>query len=52
MKVYSDKTVRVDERVCLYSEIKANDKPRKKAARRDAKKSINLEESINNEHPR
>jgi hypothetical protein len=41
MKPYTNKTDKVDARKCLYSEIKANDKSRKKAARRDAKKSIN-----------
>ena len=40
MKPYTDKTDKVDDRKCLYSEIKANDKPRKKAARRKAKKDI------------
>lgn len=40
MKAYTNKTDKVDERKCLYSEIKGNDKARKKAARRDAKRDI------------
>lgn len=40
MKPYTNKTDKVDERKCLYSEIRGNDKTRKKAARRDAKKDI------------
>jgi len=40
MKPYTNKTDKIDDRKCLYSEIKANDKPRKKAARREAKKYI------------
>ena len=47
MKPYTDKTDKIDDRKCLYSEIKANDKPRKKAARRKAKDTIN-QETINN----
>ena len=38
MKAYTNKTDKIDDHKCLYSEIKANDKPRKKAARREAKK--------------
>ncbi len=40
MKPYTNKTDRIDERKCLYSEIKANDKPRKKAVRRKSKRDI------------
>ena len=40
MKPYTNKTDKIDERKCLYSEIKGNEKARKKAARRDAKKYI------------
>jgi hypothetical protein len=40
MKAYTNKIDKVDNRKCLYSEIKANDRPRKKAARRIAKKDI------------
>lgn len=40
MKSYTNKTERVDSRKCLYSEIKANDKPRKTAYRRVSKKQI------------
>jgi hypothetical protein len=47
MKPYTDKTDKVDDRKCLYSEIKANDKPRKKAARRKAKKDIGKDVSLN-----
>lgn len=31
-KPYTDKTDKIDDRKCLYSEIKANDKPRKKGS--------------------
>ena len=41
MKPYTNKTDKVDARKCLYSEIKGNDKARKKATRRDAKKATN-----------
>ncbi len=34
MKAYSNKIDRVDERKCLYSEIKKGNRARKKAARR------------------
>ena len=34
MKAYTNKTDKVDSRKCLYREIRGNDKPRKKAARR------------------
>jgi hypothetical protein len=47
MKPYTDKTDKVDRRKCFYSEIKANDKPRKKAARRKAKKDIDKDDSLN-----
>jgi hypothetical protein len=40
MKAYTNKTDKVDDRKCLYSEIRGNDKARKKAARRNAKKDI------------
>jgi hypothetical protein len=44
MKPYTDKTDKVDNRKCLYSEIEANNKCRKKAARRLAKKEIKNEQ--------
>ena len=44
MKPYTNKTDKVDNRKCLYSEIEANNKCRKKAARFVAKKEINEEE--------
>ena len=34
MKAYTNKTDKVDARKCLYSEIKANRRAAKKAARR------------------
>ena len=34
MKAYTNKTDKVDDKKCLFGEIKANDKPRKTAARR------------------
>lgn len=40
MKAYTNKTDRIDDRKCLYSEINKGDKARKKAARRNAKKEI------------
>lgn len=40
MQPYTNKIDKVDDRKCLFSEIQANDKPRKKAARRKAKKEI------------
>jgi len=40
MKPYTNKTDKVDNRKCLYSEIRGNDKPRKSAARREAKKDM------------
>jgi len=43
MKPYTNKTDKVDERKCLYSEIKGNNKARKKAARRKGKKDIDNE---------
>jgi hypothetical protein len=47
MKVYTNKSDKLDDRKCLYSEINANDKPRKKAARRKSKKDINDTLNIN-----
>jgi hypothetical protein len=44
MKPYTNKTDKVDNRKCLYSEIEANNKSRKKAARRLAKKEIKNEQ--------
>lgn len=44
MKPYTNKTDRVDDRKCLYSEIKKGDKARKKAKRKEGKdliKSLN-----------
>lgn len=38
MKAYTDKTNRIDERKCLFSQINADNKSRKKAARRIGKK--------------
>ena len=43
MKAYTNKTDRVDERKCLYSEIKKGDKSRKKANRKEAKDKIKKE---------
>jgi len=43
MKAYTDKTDKIDPRKCLYSEIKSNNKTRKKAARRKAKNDIKNE---------
>ena len=40
MRAYTNKTDKVDSRKCLYSEIRANDKARKKAARREAKQEF------------
>jgi hypothetical protein len=40
MKPYTNKTDKVDDRKCLFGEIKANKRPRKKAARRLAKNDI------------
>jgi hypothetical protein len=40
MKAYTNKIDKIDKRKCLYSEIKGNDKPRKKACRRNAKTEI------------
>lgn len=37
MKPYTDKTDKVDDRKCLFGEIRANEKARKTAARRKAK---------------
>ena len=43
MKPYTNKTDRVDDRKCLYSEIINGDRARKKAARRDGKIEIKNE---------
>jgi len=43
MKTYTNKTDRVDDRKCLYSEIKKGDKARKKAKRKEGKDEINKE---------
>lgn len=40
MKTYTNKTDRIDEKKCLFSEIKKGDKSRKKANRQAAKKEI------------
>ena len=40
MKAYTNKTDKIDDRKCLFSEIRANDKPRKKAVRREVKTDI------------
>lgn len=40
MKPYTDKFDKIDSRKCLYSEIRANKKPGKKAARRIGKENI------------
>ena len=40
MKAYSDKTIRVDERVRLYESIRADRKSMKTAARAQAKKEV------------
>ena len=44
MKTYSNKTDRVDERKCLYSEINHGDKARKKAVRFNEK--INIQKQL------
>ena len=43
MKTYTNKTDRVDDRKCLYSEIKKGDKARKKAKRKEGKDEIKKE---------
>ena len=43
MKTYTNKTDKVDERKCLYSEIRGNDKARKKAVRFSIKNEIENE---------
>ena len=43
MKTYSNKTVRVNPQVCLYEEINAGDKARKKAERFKSKKEVQTE---------
>lgn len=40
MKTYSNKNDKVDDRKCLYSEIKKGDKARKKAKRKEGKDEI------------
>ena len=40
MRAYTNKTDKVDSCKCIYSEIKGNNKARKKAARRLAKQGI------------
>jgi len=40
MKTYTNKTDRIDERKCLYSEINHDDKARKKAIRKQNKDNI------------
>ena len=40
MKTYTNKTDRIDERKCLFSEINNGDKARKKASRQAAKNEI------------
>ena len=40
MKAYTNKTDRIDERKCLYSEINHGDKARKKAKRKEDKDTI------------
>ena len=47
MKVYSNKTDKIDNRKCLYGEIRANNSSRKKAARRQSKREI--EKDCNNQ---
>ena len=43
MKPYTNKTDRIDDKKCLYSEIKNGDKARKKAIRKEAKDEIKKE---------
>lgn len=43
MKAYTDKTDRVDSRKCLFSEIKAGDKARKKAKRKEGDDEVKKE---------
>lgn len=43
MKTYSNKTVRVNPQVCLYEEINAGDKARKKAERLRSKIEVQKE---------
>ena len=40
MKVYTNKTDRINKQKCLFSEIKKGDKARKTANRQEAKKEI------------
>lgn len=42
MKAYTNKVKRIDDRVCLFSEIKHSDKARKVANRREAKNEIKI----------
>lgn len=44
MKAYTNKTDRIDDRKCLYSEIKKGDKARKKAKRKEG--VINIKKEI------
>lgn len=48
MKAYTNKTDKIDDRKCLYSEIRCNEKARKVAARRDGKKYIEFEINLLN----
>jgi hypothetical protein len=43
MKPYSNKTARVDDRRCLYSEIRGGDRARKKAKRKQGRDEIKEE---------
>lgn len=43
MRPYTNKTDRIDNKKCLYSEIKKDDKARKKANRKEGKKQIKKE---------
>ena len=49
MKPYTNKTDKIDSRKCLYSEIKGNNKARKKAARREGINQCVLETLTNQE---
>lgn len=46
MKAYTNKTDRIDHRKCTYAEISGNDRAGKKAKRREGKKEIELELSL------
>jgi len=43
MKAYTNRTDRIDDRKCLYSEIRGNDKARKKAVRFEIKNKLKNE---------